>query len=120
MIPITEHEEKKLDTGELIWSRENITFHITGANKPIYGEIDFTTDSDDYYQLEEMTWLNHLISFGIPVPSDYNYKEHCVYSPINAVRWYDTVDPAIVAQYVHARLGKPKRCCIFKFNRKVK
>lgn len=115
MIPITEKEEQQLDnTGVLHWRRNEFSFVITAESKPIYGAIDFHTNSDDYYIIEEMNWFSHLVSLGVCVPSDYNYEEHCCYSPIKYSRYYDTVNPAVVAQYKHGTLGKPERCCIFK------
>lgn len=114
MIPITEEEEKELDSGLLVTKKGDFTFTIEGNNIICYGEIDFNTNSDDYYVLEDMRWLEHLTGIGICVPADYNYKEHTCYSPIRHTRYFDTTNSAIVAQYKHAVLGKPQRCCIFK------
>lgn len=119
MISITEEEEHMLDEGYLKTTKNGIEFDIP-ANKVIcYGEIDFNNGSDDLHVIENMNWLNHLLALGICVPANYNYKEHCCYTPIAKMKWYDTTNPAIVAQYVHGRLGKPKRCCIFKEKRNV-
>lgn len=117
IIPISEVEELKLDKGILVTKRNKFTFTIDKSNVICYGEIDFHTNSDDFYTIEGMNWLDHLTALGISVPSDYDYEEHTCYSPINHVRTYDTTNPAIVAQYFHARLGKPERCCIFKEKR---
>ena len=117
MIPISEKEETELDSGSLITVRNGFGFSIDKTNVICYGEIDFNTNSDDYNVIEGMNWLDHITLLGIGVPSDYDYKTHCCYSPIKVVRHYDTNNPAVVAQYTHARLGKPQRCCIFKEKR---
>ena len=114
MIPISENEEAVLDKGLLVTTRDGFTFTINKSNVICYGEIDFHNNSDDFDIIQGMNWLDHLDALGICVPSDYNYEEHCCYSPINSYRYYDTTNPAVVAQYIHARLGKPQRCCIFK------
>ena len=116
MASITEEQEKQLDNGSLtLVTRNKRTFIIDASNKPVYGTIDFSTNSDDYIRLEEMDWLNYLTFGGIAVPSDYDYKTHTCHSPINTYRYYDTVNPAILAQYKHACIGKPERVCIFKY-----
>lgn len=117
MIPISEKEELDLDKGLLVTTRDSFIFTINKSNVICYGEIDLHDGSDDFKVIQGMNWLDHLYNLGICVPSDYNYVEHCCYSPIHKYRYYDTTNPAIVAQYIHARLGKPQRCCIFKEKR---
>lgn len=119
MIPITENEENKLDSGHLSVFLEGKLYTITSSEIICYGKIDLNTNSDDYHTIENMKWLDYLQALGIPVPSDYNYKEHACYPPTRKLRYYDTTNPAVVAQYVHGRLGKPERCCIFKHKRYV-
>ena len=89
-------------------------FIIEPANKPIYGLIDFTTNSDDYHVLETMNWLDWVTMFGIVIPANYDYEHHCCYSPIKIPRTYDTSNPAKVAQYLHGCLGKPQFTLIFR------
>lgn len=117
MIPISEKEEKLLDNGFLRTVRNGFSFGIDKRNVICYGEIDFRDGSDDFEVIQGMNWLDHIMGLGICVPSDYNYEEHCCYSPTKRYRYYDTSNPAIVAQYFHGRLGKPQRCCIFKEKR---
>ena len=117
MIPISEKEEAALDKGLLVTKRDGFQFTIDKSTVICYGEIDFHDSSDDFDVIQGMNWLDHLGLLGIGVPSDYNYEEHCCYSPIKSYRYYDTTNPAVVAQYMHARLGKPQRCCIFKEKR---
>ena len=114
MIPITEDEEHKLDKGSLNVVRDNQKFLISSDNIICYGDIDFSNSSEDMDVISGMNWLNHLSLQGIVVPSDYDYENHCCYPPGKYIRYYDTTNPAIVAQYAHGCLGKPERCCIFK------
>ena len=114
MIPITESEEKQLDDGFLQTKKGDQQFTIDRKDIICYGEIDFHTNSDDYSTIENMKWLDYLGFQGLCLPSDYNYEEHACYPPNNRLRYYETFNPAVVAQYKHAYLGKPKRCCIFK------
>ena len=114
MIPITEKEEEKLDNGFLVTHRNGLTFTIEKTNVICYGEIDLNTSSDDFDVIQGMNWLDTVQGLGVIIPANYDYKEHCCYSPYKFYTQYDTSNPALVAQYFHARLGKPKRCCIFK------
>lgn len=114
MIPLTDEEEKALDKGHLHCIKGNQTFDITANNIICYGEIDFSDCSDDMYTIADMNWLSHLVEHGVDVPSQYNYEEHCCWTPNKMYRTYDTTNPAVVAQYIHGMLGKPKSCCIFK------
>ena len=118
MIPISEKEENSLDNGNLVCNRGGFKYYIDSSQVICYGEIDFSDNSDDFKVISAMNWLDHLTQQGIRVPSDYNYKEHCCYSPIKFCRYYDTTNPAIVSQYAHACLGKPQRVCIFREKRK--
>ncbi len=114
IIPITEKEEKQLDKGFLQTTRDDQTFNIHSNDIVCYGDIDFSTGSDDYNAIERMKWLDYLGVKGICVPSDYDYETHCCYSPERFARYTETFNPAVLAQYIHGRLGKPQRCCIFK------
>lgn len=114
MIPITEEEELKLDKGNLQKDINGKSVNIA-LNKVIcYGKIDFSYSSDDLTTIANMNWLDHLIERGITVPSDYDYNTHSCYPPKRRIRNYDTTNPAVLSQYVHACLNKPERCCIFK------
>lgn len=114
MISITEKEEDKLDSGFLSCTKGNNEFIIDSNNVICYGEIDFTTGSEDYIQIEEMNWLNYLEAKGISIPADYNYEEHSCTSTDKFIKYTETFNPAVISQYIHGRLGKPKRVCIFK------
>lgn len=117
IISITEEEEKALDNGFLKTTKGGQTFTIHGYEVICYGEIDFDTNSEDYLVIEDMNWLNYLDVKGIYIPADYNYDEHCCYPPERRVRYTETFNPAVLTQYLYAKLGKPKRCCIFKEKR---
>ena len=116
MTYITEEEEKDLDKGgEIKLVRGDMEFTIKPRMVYCYGHVDFTTDSSDYNIIEDFDFLNFLSEVGIHIPSDYNYKKHECHSPINKVRWTETWNPARIAQYAHARLGKPDRIVLFKY-----
>ena len=114
MIPISEKEELALDKGLLVTKRNDFMFTIDKSTVIAYGEIDFHNSSDDFDVIQGMNWLDTVQGLGVIIPANYDYKEHCCYSPYKFYTQYDTSNPALVAQYFHARLGKPKRCCIFK------
>lgn len=114
---LTEKEEDILDKGCVIKiERSGINFRISPDDLIAYGEIDFSTGSDDYNTIQDFVYLDHLGMLGKSIPARYNYKEHCCYSPVGCKHYqtFDTTDPAKVAQYAHAFIGKPKRSIIFK------
>lgn len=119
MIPITESEEKKLDDGSLYWKRGDYEFAIDKRDILCYGPIDFHTNSDDYHVIENMKFLDHLTLRGFSIPSNYDYENHCCYSERKRYRYYDTVNPAKVTQFIHGSLGRPERCCIFKKTKRM-
>lgn len=76
-----------------------------------YGEMDFTTGSEDYETIKD---YDDLFS-GNPsiIPANYNYNTHsCGVEDI--FKTWETFRPERIVQYFHGRLGKPKRCMIFK------
>lgn len=76
-----------------------------------YGEMDFTTGGEDYETIKE---YDDLFS-GNPsiIPANYNYNTHsCKVEDI--LKTWETFRPELIVQYFHGRLGKPKRCMIFK------
>ena len=118
MTSLTEKEEGMLDRGWVRLKRDGFTLDIHSNEVICYGEIDFSYGSDDYETLSQMHWLNHLVTRGIDIPSNYDYDKACYIQENGRVLWYDSTNCADVAQYMHVRLGKPKRTVIFK--RKVK
>lgn len=76
-----------------------------------YGEMDFITGSEDYETIKD---YDDLFS-GNPsfIPANYNYNEHSCTIEDNFKIW-ETFRPERIVQYFHGRLGKPKRCMIFK------
>lgn len=115
MTHITKEEEDALDNGEMIKiKRGKLTFNIEKKNVLCYGQIDFSTGSDDYEELKNQTWFNDYDLAGVTVPSNYDYEENVIASDIKGGRYYDTTKVEIVTQYYHGVLGKPKRTIIFK------
>lgn len=112
---ITPKEETKIDKGEIITiKRDNIVYNIDPKSILCYGEIDFHTSSDDYRTIEDFDWLKH-VNDSIAIPSKLNYDDSTVYCKNHntSYAWYDTFNSAAIAQYLHCRIGKPKRTLIF-------
>lgn len=115
MVPITEEEEHKLDERKAFGKDVGDKIIPLGpSNVKYYGEIDFHTGSDDYKVLEESKLFFPMDFQGAVVPGNYNYNEHCCYSDGRTAKWYDTVNAALICQYAHGVLGKPKRVAILE------
>ena len=113
MIEISEKEEQKLDKREIFGvHRGDRLFSLGPANVKYYGEIDFHNGTDDYKLLEESRLFYSLEFQGVSVPANYDYDKHCCYSNTRRAKWFDTVNAAIICQYGHGVLGKPKRIAI--------
>ena len=115
MAPIDEIEEHALDERtSFTITRGDTTFVIGPTNVKYYGTIDFHSGSEDYAILEEST-LFHTMGFqGAAMPANYDYEKHCCYSDRMRALWFDTVNAAMLGQYAHGILGKPKRVVIFE------
>ena len=59
IIPITEQEEHRLDNGFLKVRKGNVEFNIYANQIICYGEIDLSTNSDDFNVIENMNFLDH-------------------------------------------------------------
>ena len=115
MTPISAEEEQKLDERQAFGiQRGDRLFPIGPSNVKYYGEIDFTQGSDDYKVLEESTLFYPMAFQGACVPGNYDYEKHCAYSDHKTARWFDTVNAAIICQYAHGVLNKPKRVAIIE------
>lgn len=115
MTSITAEEEKKLDEREAFGiERGGRLFPVGPGNVKYYGEIDFHQGSDDYKVLEESTLFFPMSLQGVFVPGNYDYEKHCCYSDYKTARWFDTVNAAMICQYAHGILNKPKRVVIFE------
>lgn len=113
MVPITKEEEEQLDKRkEINIDKGDKIFSIGPTNVKYYGEIDFSKGSDDYRILEESTLFFPMSFQGVSVPANYDYEKHCCYSDERRAKWYDTVNAAVICQYAHGILGKPKRVAI--------
>lgn len=112
---ITPKEEDELDKGKTITiKRDNIFYTIDPKSIFCYGEIDFHTSSYDYWTIEDFDWLKH-VDDSVAIPSRLNYDESTAYcrKRSNTCTWFDTFSSAAIAQYLHCRIGKPKRTLIF-------
>lgn len=90
---------------------KNKSVNIPKNHICFYGEMDFTTGSEDYETIKE---YDDLFS-GNPsiIPANYNYIEHSCNFDYNFKVW-ETFRPELIVQYFHGRLGKPNKCMIFK------
>lgn len=115
MIPITEEDEHLLDErkpfGKEISGR---IFSLGPSSVKYYGEIDFNQGSEDYKVLEESRLFFPMDFQGAIVPANYDYEQHVCYSDYKKPKWYDTVNAALICQYAHGVLGKPKRVAIIE------
>ena len=115
MTYISEEEEAALDKGEVLTlKRGNRTMTVMPNHLYCYGEVDFSTNSDDMYQIEDFHFLDYLGAKGLHIYSDYHYDTHECHSPLPQCRWTETWNPAEIAQYAHGCLGKPQRIVLFK------
>lgn len=115
MTYISEDEEKALDNDEVVkLKRGKQTFTISRRNVYAYGEIDFTTGSEDYELLTEKNWFGNIELVGVLVPVGYDYKDNLIYNKVKGGTWYDTIRTEVICQFKHGQLGKPKRTVIFK------
>lgn len=113
MIPITAEAEQKLDERKSFGIECGDRIFVIGpSNVKYYGEIDFNRGSDDYAVLEDSHLFFPMPFQGACVPANYDYEKHCCYSDIKKPRWFDTVNAALVCQYAHGVLNKPKRVAI--------
>ena len=113
MIPITKEDEDRLDRRESFdISAGNKQFPVGPSNVKYYGEIDFHQGSEDYSILEESRLFFSMPFQGVCIPGNYDYEKHCCYSDERKAKWFDTVNAALICQYSHGVLGKPKRVAI--------
>lgn len=112
---LTDDEDKALDANLTITiERGNLKCTVSPNAVYAYGEIDFSMDSDDMLVLSDFNWFSFYQDHGFWMPANYDYKNHCCYSPTKKAQWFDTVCPEKVAQYIHGYIGKPKKTLIFK------
>ena len=113
MTYISDKEELELDNNHAIkLKRGKDTFEIKAYRQNVicYGNIDFTTNSDDYITLRDLIPFNKVVH----IPVDYDLATHCCYSPNKSYRTCECSDIAKVCQYNYGVLGKPNKVIIFK------
>lgn len=121
MTYISEEEESHIDKGEtLLLTRGDRHLTVEVRRVYCYGEVDFSTGSDDFNQIDTFSFLDYLTGFtGLPIYANYDYKTHTCRIPEHKLYWAETWSPAIVAQYAHGCLGKPQRIVLFKMTPKI-
>lgn len=119
MAPLTQKQEEQLDANETICIIAGESkFYVSPKDVYCYGEIDFSTNSEDLNIIAEFNWFDYINLRGASMVSDYNYEHHVAYSDIKCPRHFDTTRPDVISQYVHGCLGKPKRTIIFKHTKR--
>lgn len=115
MLSISKEDEQKLDERQSFGKEvEDRIFPLGPTNVKYYGEIDFHQGSEDYSILEESHLFFPMPFQGVCIPANYDYDKHCCYSDGKTVKCFDTVNAALVCQYAHGVLGKPKRVAILE------
>ena len=115
MTYLTKDEEDRLDKRESFTiERGGKTLPVGPANVKYYGEIDFRNGSDDYKVLEESRLFFPMEFQGVSIPANYDYNLHCCYSEERKSKWFDTVNAALICQYAHGIINKPKRVVILE------
>ena len=111
---LTEAEEKAIDDEEEITiKRGNCSFPVSIKNIYVYGNIDFSKDSEDLDRLSNFDWFTIKDMQGVCIPANYEYETHSCYSKMDKPEYFDTTRAECVCKYVHGFLGHPKRCVIF-------
>lgn len=115
---LTEKEERQIDEGLedgdfLILRRGEQVFKLFPNRIYAYGDIDFSTNSNDYKELATFAWLDHYGFKGKPIPAKYNYDKHICLGTSKGYLHTETYKSEVLAQYCHGCLGKPKRTVIF-------
>lgn len=115
MLGISPEEETKIDKKESFNIKTKTKEFVIRPEYIIgYGEIDFNTNSDDFDSLDNFNFFDVTSFKGICIPANYDYKTHTCTSDRNFVKWYDTTSSALILQYKHGVINKPKRTLIFK------
>lgn len=121
MTYLTKKEYEELDgfiSNELHISlglvRDNKTFTINISNVEVYGDVDFSRNSDDMKQLEDFDWFEPKEGRGVVIPANYDYATHTCKSPTKRMKVYDTLDVQSIFRYFHGALSKPQYIVIFR------
>lgn len=114
MTYLTERDYRNIKQGEdILVKRGNREFLIQQDNIYCFGEIDFNNNSEDMEELDTFNFFDHLMAKGPCIPADYDYINHCCYSPINRPKYYETFKVSKYLQYKHGILCKPKYTILF-------
>lgn len=112
---LSQDDENLIDAGKSIKiKRGALTFNLSPKDIEFYGDVDFSNNSEDLEEIDEVNWLNNFADVTVPIPSNYNYEKHACKSKELRYFWTETVSPAKLVQYAHGCLGKPKKVVIFK------
>lgn len=118
MTYINEEEEKEIDglgNKFIKLERGDIVFSINHNKIYCYGEINLY-DKETINEINKFRFLDFLSGFsGIPIYSNYNYDNHCCYSPRKYLLKTETWTPIDLVKYAHGCLNKPNRIILFDY-----
>lgn len=81
-------------------------------------DVDFSTNSEDYNDVDDIMLFNDKDIKGIDVPCHYDYKTHSVIEEITEecykpkVKYINSFNVGKIIQYIHGCLSKPKNVII--------
>lgn len=108
-----EQEDKLVENGKLSITKGDKVFEVNLDHCFCYGNIDFTTNSDDLNEIDE-SGMFEKYDIKFVLHSNYDYATHTCKTPYKYVMWYDSWDIKKILQYIHGCLNKPERVLIFK------
>lgn len=114
---LSDEEERAIDNSnnDITITRGDKTFTISQNEIYVYGQANFSRDSEDLERIRMFNWLPNR-GKGFTIPANYDYENHCCYSDKKFRTQYDTFDNAEIVKYCHAVIGKPEKLIIFKQN----
>ena len=115
--PITEEQEKELDSNNMIVLRDQYsrTFIATPKNSYAYGKLNLSPKSEDINKILKAQLFRGFY-INIVCFTDYDYDSHTVTSDVPGGRWYETDNVENYLPFLHGKIGNPERVVIFKIN----
>ena len=117
MAPISEEQEKELDSENMIVLRDQYsrTFIATPKNSYAYGKLNLSPKSEDINKIVKAQLFKGFY-INIVCFTDYDYNSHTVTSDVPGGRWYETDNVENYLPFLHGKIGKPERVVIFRID----
>ena len=114
VVGISEEEEQELlKNNKVTLTKDNKTFDIMLDHCFCYGNINFSSESDDLDTIKESGLFNNY-DIQYVLYANYDYETHTCKTELTRPKWYDSWDIKDILQYIHGCLGKPNHVVIFK------